>query len=287
MRFATVLLVAIMLMVMVELSETRRRDGGGRSGGSRGSRGSISSRSRSRSGRSSSKPNITKYTPIKATSVRSPVIVKQTKVGSRSSTFKRVVFAYAVHRYPPSNAPVYRQGYPMYRSYVSIPKKRAVRVTFERERLLDDKGYLCLDTSAGSQTVKEGIDDHLVDLRTTVKYKNGETKTLHGVGKTVSLEDIKDQDFEVVHEPRQLRHHYCAGNNLYRGREDRQRYDGYHVREKSERLKQTEHQQHTTLNRYYVVNVYELTCISSLKQERLFFAGINSFSPTQSHLFGF
>ena len=86
----------------------------------------------------------------------------------------------------------------MYRSYVSIPKKRAVRVTFERERLLDDKGDLCLDTSAGSQTVKEGIDDHLVDLRTTVKYKNGETKTLHGVGKTVSLEDIKDQDFEVV-----------------------------------------------------------------------------------------
>ncbi|CAH3046737.1 unnamed protein product [Pocillopora meandrina] len=198
MRFATVLLVAIMLMVMVELSETRRRGGGGRSGGSRGSRGSRSSRSRSRSGRSSSKPKITKYTPIKATSVRSPVIVKQTKVGSRSSTFKRVVFAYAVYRYAPSNAPVYRQGYPMYRSYVSIPKKRAVRVTFERERLLDDKGDLCLDTSAGSQTVKEGIDDHLVDLRTTVKYKNGETKTLHGVGKTVSLEDIKDQDFEVV-----------------------------------------------------------------------------------------
>ena len=41
--------------------------------------------------------------------------------------------------------------------------------------------------------MKEGIDDHLVDLRTTVKYKNGETKKLQ-----VSLEDIKDQDFEVV-----------------------------------------------------------------------------------------
>ena len=196
MRFATVLLVAIMLKVMVELSETRRRGGGNRSGGSRGSRGSSRSRSRSRG--SSSKPKITKYTPIKATSVRSPVIVKQTKVGSRSSTFKRVVVAYLVTRFVFSSAPVYRQGYPMYRSYVSIPKKRAVRVTFERERLLDDKGDLCLDTSAGSQTVKEGIDNHLVDLRTTVKYKNGETKTLHGVGKTVSLEDIKDQDFEVV-----------------------------------------------------------------------------------------
>ena len=86
----------------------------------------------------------------------------------------------------------------MYRSYVSIPKKRAVRVTYERERLLDDNGNLCLDTSAGSQTLKEGIDDNLVELTTTVKYKNGETKTLHGVDKTVSLEDIKDQDFEVV-----------------------------------------------------------------------------------------
>ena len=45
---------------------------------------------------------------------------------------------------------------------------------------------------------KEGIDDHLVDLTTAVKYKNGETKILHGVDKTVSLEDTKDQDFEVV-----------------------------------------------------------------------------------------
>ena len=183
MRFATVLLVAIVLMMMVELSETRGRKG--RSG-------------RSRSKGSSSKSKITKYTPIKATSVRSPVIVSQTHYGSRSITFKKVVFANSQHRHPFSSAPVYRMGYPMYRSYVSIPKKRAVRVTYERERLLDDNGNLCLDTSAGSQTLKEGIDDNLVELTTTVKYKNGETKTLHGVDKTVSLEDIKDQDFEVV-----------------------------------------------------------------------------------------
>ena len=38
----------------------------------------------------------------------------------------------------------------------------------------------------------------MVDLTTAVKYKNGETKILHGVDKTVSLEDTKDQDFEVV-----------------------------------------------------------------------------------------
>ena len=78
MQFATVLLVAIVLMMMVELSETRGRIGRSR---------------RSRSKGSSSKSKITKYTPIKATSVRSPVIVSQTHYGSRSITFKKVVFA--------------------------------------------------------------------------------------------------------------------------------------------------------------------------------------------------
>ena len=86
----------------------------------------------------------------------------------------------------------------MYRIYVSIPEERAVRVTYERERLLDREGNLCLGSSAESQTLEEGIDDNLVHLNTTVKYKNGETKTLLGVDKTVSLEDIKDQDFKVI-----------------------------------------------------------------------------------------
>ena len=134
-----------------------------------------------------------KYTPFKATSARSPVIVSQTKLGSRSSAFNKFVFAHAVHRYEFSSAPVCRQGYPMYRSYVSIAG--------ERERLLDDKGNLCLDTSAGSQTMKEGIKDNLVDLRTTMKYRNGETKTLYGLTTQCPLkasEDTKDQGFEVA-----------------------------------------------------------------------------------------
>ncbi|CAH3046723.1 unnamed protein product [Pocillopora meandrina] len=104
MRFATVLLITIVLMVIVELSETRRRGGS--------SRGSRSSRSRSSSGGTSSggsnrKPKITKYTPIKATSASSPVIVSQTKLGSRSSTLKKAVVAHAVHRYSIISAPVY------------------------------------------------------------------------------------------------------------------------------------------------------------------------------------
>ena len=77
---------------------------------------------------------------------------------------------------------------------------------------------------------------------------------------------------------RQLQHDYCDGNNLYTSREHRPRYDGYHVRDKSERLKQTEHQQNASLSRYYVVCVYESTCNSLLNQEGLCFASINMFS---------
>ena len=134
MRFATVLLITIVLMEIVELSEARGRGGGGRSVSSRGSRGTRSSRSRSKSGGFSLKPKITKYTPMKTTSVRSSVIVKQTKLCSRSNTFKKVVVAYLVTRCAFSSAPVYRQGYPMYQSFVSIPKERAVRVAYKREK---------------------------------------------------------------------------------------------------------------------------------------------------------
>ena len=106
MRVATVFFVAIVLISMVEVFETRGSGGGGRSGGSRSSRTSYSLK------RSNSKPKITKYTPINATSACSPVIVSQTKLGSCSSAFN--FFAYAVHRYEFSGAPVYWQGYPMY-----------------------------------------------------------------------------------------------------------------------------------------------------------------------------
>ena len=49
--------------------------------------------------------------------------------------------------------------------------------------------------------MKEGIKDNLVDLRTIVKYKNGETKTLHEITSQCLLktsEDTKNQGFEVL-----------------------------------------------------------------------------------------
>lgn len=194
--------IFLIVLVLVDLSFAARGRGGGRSGGSRSgrSRSSSKSRSRSKSGSSgSSKPKITKYTPIKPKTVRSPVIVSQTRQGSRSSTFKRVVVGYLAYRYVLSRAPVYRHGYPMYRSYVAIPKDRAVRLSYEEEKLLDAQGNLCLGESSDRKPLRQDFDGNLVDLNTTIKYKKtGQTVKLHGIDNTVSLEDIKGQDFEVT-----------------------------------------------------------------------------------------
>ena len=140
-----------------------------------------------------------KYTPFKATSARSPVIVSQTKLGSRSSAFNKFVFAHAVHRYEFSSAPVCRQGYPMYRSYVSIPG--------ERERLLDDKGNLCLDTSAGSQL--GWLENHYE----VQKWRNENTIRINN---TVSLEDIRRHQGSRLRscKSRSLQHLDCYWNNL-------------------------------------------------------------------------
>ena len=178
----------------MELSQAARgRSGGGSRGGSSGSRKSSGSKSSSGSG---SKTKVGKYDPIKPTTVRSPVIVKQTKVGSRSDVLKRVLFGYVVYHYAFGNAPVYRGGYPMYGSYVTIPEKRAVRITYEEQTLLNDGGDKCLSEDSKSSTLREGIGENLVGLTTTVKYKNG--KTLIYNNSTISLEDIKEEDFEVI-----------------------------------------------------------------------------------------
>lgn len=191
-RFTVFVCIVMLVLVAVDARGRGGGRGGGRSGGSR-------SRSRSSSSGSSGKPKITKNTPIKATTVRSPVIVSQTKQGLRSSTFTKVVVGYLVLRYTLSNAPVYRQGYPMYRSYAKVPEDRAVRITSEEQTLKNDQGNLCLGKSSTRQTLRDGIDDNLIDLKTTVKYKNtGETKVYDGVDNTISLEDIKDEDFEIT-----------------------------------------------------------------------------------------
>lgn len=196
-----VLLLVLIVLDSVDLSDARGRGGGSRGGGSKSGSKSRSgnSGSKSRGSGKSGKSKITKYTPIKAKTVRSPVIASQTRLGSRSSTFQKVVVGYLVYRYVFSTAPVYRHGYPMYRNYVAIPKDRAMRLSYEEEKLMDSQGNLCLGTSSENQQLRQDIDGHLVELNTTVKYKNsGNTVKLRGIDNTVSLEDINGQDFEIT-----------------------------------------------------------------------------------------
>ena len=83
---------------------------------------------------------------------------------------------------------------------MSIPEKRAVRLSSERVSLLDSNGNLCLGNSSIPQTLKDEIENGLFELNTTVIYKTNPEKVirLNGVDNTVSLEDIKDKNFTVT-----------------------------------------------------------------------------------------
>ena len=86
----------------------------------------------------------------------------------------------------------------MYRRYVSIPEKRAVRVTYEEEKLLDINGNLCLGQSPLQRSLRKGIEKNLVELNTTVKNKKtGHTRT-YSNSTDISLDDINGQDFVVI-----------------------------------------------------------------------------------------
>ena len=90
----------------------------------------------------------------------------------------------------------------MYRCYVTVPKKRAVRIRSKKRRLSSSGGGYSGSSpctraySSKTFLLKDDIDKHLISLTTIVTYKKtGETKTYHT--DTVSLEDIVEQDFEV------------------------------------------------------------------------------------------
>lgn len=137
--------------------------------------------------------------PIKPTSFRTPVTRSQTKAGLRSSTFKKVVFGHRVKQYEFSNAPVYRQGYPLYRYYIAFRKDRAARISYEDEKLLDDEGNLCLGESAEMQMLEEGIDDDLVKFTYSLSIDNGWAMTWPTkIDKTISLQDENSEYFAVT-----------------------------------------------------------------------------------------
>ena len=82
------------------------------------------------------------------------------------------------------------------RGFVRIPEERAVRITFEEERLLYANGTSCLGNETANFTLRGEIDKEVINNITIVKYEStGENKTYQG--DIVSLDDIKNQDFEV------------------------------------------------------------------------------------------
>ena len=145
---------------------------------------------------------LSKTTPIKPEKFCTPVIKSQTIRGSRTKLFTRVTSGYLVMRYALNKAPVYREGFPVYEKYVSIPEERAVRISSERVSLLDANGNLCLGYSSIPRTLKDGLEKNLVELKTTVIYKTNPEKVyitiLYDVNNTISLEDIKEKNFTVT-----------------------------------------------------------------------------------------
>lgn len=71
-------------------------------------------------------------------------IKSQTVRGSRTKIFSRVASGNLVTRYGLNKAPVYRERFPVNGRYLSVPEKRAVRISSERVSLLNSDGNLCL-----------------------------------------------------------------------------------------------------------------------------------------------
>ena len=193
-------LVILVVVLLLDVTDARGGRGGGTNRSGRRSWAGSRGRSRTTLRRTSPlKPRITKNTPIKPTTFRTPVIYSQTKILSRSKLFTKVVTgSYIITRYVLAKAPVYRVGFPMHGIYVSVPAQRAVRLSSETVRLLDSTGSLCLGLSSQFYTLKQGIERSLIELNATVKYYDGKKETVFGVNKTVSLKDIKENNFSVI-----------------------------------------------------------------------------------------
>ena len=64
---------------------------------------------------------------------------------------------------------------------------------------MDLEGELCVGNSSKNQTLRDGIDDDLIELNTTIHYRqSGKTVYLYEMNNAISLEDVQGQDFEVI-----------------------------------------------------------------------------------------
>ena len=137
--------------------------------------------------------------PLESESFRTSVILSQTKEGLRSDTYQEAASGKRTQEYEYSDAPVYRNGYPLYRCYVALREDRAARISKEEEKLLDDKGNLCLGESSEMKTLEKGIDENLVKYTDTLQFDNGERMTFTiKPDQTVDLQDPDTKTFVVT-----------------------------------------------------------------------------------------
>ena len=137
--------------------------------------------------------------PIKPKSFRTSVILSQTVEGLRSGTYQEAASGKQTQEYEYSDAPVYRKGYPLYRCYVALREDRAARISKEEEKLLDDKGNLCLGESSEKTTLEKGIDENLVKFTYTLQFNHGTRMTFTiKPDQTVDLQDPDTKYFLVT-----------------------------------------------------------------------------------------
>lgn len=144
--------------------------------------------------------------PIQPASFQSPVIISQTTQGLRSDTYKKFAFGKLTLQYDLGTAPVYRQGYPLYRYYIALRADRAARIIKEELKLLDDKGKLCLRKLSEKKTLEKGIDDKLVKYTYSLSVDHGMKMTWPTkIDGTINLQDPNTKYFGVT-----VRAKYCS-----------------------------------------------------------------------------
>ena len=248
MQFATVLLVAIVLMMMVELSETRGRIGRSR---------------RSRSKGSSSKSKITKCTHANQSHLSS--LPGDRLTDSLWFAFNHVQESCLCQLAAP---PPFQQCPSLSDGISNVPELCLHPEEESSEGYLWERkaagwqwkfvfGYISREPNTEGRNRRQlGWIDNYSEVQ---KWRNENTtrsrqNSVAGRHQGARLWSCK---------PCPLQLDYCDGNNLYKGWNDHRRNDGYHVRDKSERLKQTEHQQHTTsvvITLLMFMNLHPLPC---------------------------
>ena len=133
-----------------------------------------------------------------AVSWDSPVSVSETQLGSVASTHMKAIFSHLENIYTLSKAPVYREGYPLYRYYIAFPKNKAARISYEEEKLLEAGGALCLGEATEKKALQQRIDDNLTNFIYTSKVDGGFSTTSTNIDEKFDIQDNKTKTFELT-----------------------------------------------------------------------------------------